>query len=138
MRRLSLTTRLILSHLLATATALLLLGSMLVFLVARDQRLQVLAALDAQAAVYAAYAAELAPTTAILEGLADGIVQRFPREPGTKVRIFATNGSLLTSDRSLGEFPSRAVQSLIVTPAPFVPLATETRPYVAKASMRGS
>ncbi|MDQ5851435.1 MAG: ATP-binding protein [Chloroflexota bacterium] len=138
MRRLSLTTRLILSHLLATATALLLLGSTLVFLVVRDQRLQVLATLDAQAAVYAAYAGELAPTTAILEGLADGIVQRFPREPGTKVRIFATNGSLLTSDRSLGEFPSRAVQPLIVTPAPFLPLATETRRYVAKAIIRDS
>ena len=137
MRRRSLTTRLLLSHLAAAIVALGLLGGSLLFLVARNQRLQSTAALQAQAAVYATYAAELAHTTTLLEGVADVVVRRFPVQPGTSVRIFAPNGSLLTSDRALGEFPSRSAQAFVAGPAPFLPLAPESRRYVAQPIRRG-
>ena len=136
-RRRSLATRLTWSHLVATSAALLLVGGTLFLLLARAQRLQATDALNSQAAIYATYAAELAPTTTILEGVADRVAHRFPPPAGTAVRIFATNGSLLTSDRSLGEFPSRAVQPYIVSQAPFLPLAPSVRLYVAQPIMRG-
>jgi signal transduction histidine kinase len=122
----------------ATSAALLLVGGTLFLLLTRTQRIQATEALNAQAAIYATYAAELAPTTTILEGVADRVARRFPPPPGTAVRIFATNGSLLTSDRSLGEFPSRAVQPLVVSQAPFLPLAPSLRLYVAQPIMRGN
>ncbi len=137
LRRRSLTTRLTWSHLLATGVALLLLAATLLLLLIRAQRAQTIDALNAQASLYAAYASELAPTTASLEGVADRIVRRFPRPAGTMVRIFAANGALLTADRSLGEFPSRAAQPLIVSQAPFFPLAPPQRRYVAQPIMRG-
>ena len=136
MRHRSLTHRLLLSHLLATLAALALLGGTLVILVVRNQRAQLLQRLSVQAAVYASYATELAPTTAILEGVADAVVRRFPPEAGVEVRIFAINGALLTSDRSLGEFPSRAVQPLVTGPGSFLPIAPATRRYVARTITR--
>ena len=136
-RHRSLTTRLTLSHLLATTVALLLLGAALLVLLLRAQQTQTQAALEAQAALYAAYAVDLAPTTAILEGVADRIVRRFPPPPGTTVRIFATNGALLTADQSLGQFPSRAVRALVVSPAPILTLAPQRRHYAAQPIIRG-
>lgn len=137
LRRRSLATRLTWSHLLATAVALLLLGGALFWLLLRNQSAQATATLSAQASLYAAYAADLAPATAILEGVADRIVHRFPPQPGTIVRIFATNGALITADRSLGQFPSRAVQPFVSSQAPVLPLAPRGRRYVAQPVMQG-
>ena len=138
MRRRSLTARLILSHLLATGAALIVLGGTVVLLVARAERTQTLTALETQAAVYASYAAELAPNAAILEGIADAVVRRFPAGLGTTVRIFAPNGALLTSDLTLGRFPSRAVLTHVDTPAPVLALAPAGRRYVALPIARGN
>jgi signal transduction histidine kinase len=135
-RRRSLGTRLAWSHLLATSVGLALLGGTLWVLLTRNQRAQALASLNTRASIYAAYAADLASNTAILEGVADRVVRRFPPQAGTFVRIFAANGSLLSSDQRLGQFPSRAVQPLIASQAPFLPLAPEGRLYVAQPILR--
>lgn len=127
----SLTARLTWSHLLATAVGLALLGVTVLVLVDRNQRAETIAGLNRQAAIYAAYAAQIAPSSTTLEGVADSVLRRFPIAPGTIARIFATNGSLLSSDPSLGQFPSRPVQSLMAGPVPFLPLPPPQRLYVA-------
>ena len=108
------------------------LGGTFAVLVVRAERARLDERLAAQAAIYAAYARDLAPTTSILEGIADSVVRRFPTEDGTTVRIFAANGALLSSDSSLGQFPSRAAEQLITGAAPILALAPETRRYVAR------
>ncbi len=138
MWRRSLLSRLLWSHLLAVAVSLFLSGTTLLLLVARSERSRLLERLDARAAVYSTYAAEIAASTAILEGLATSIVRRFPPEPGTIVRIFAPNGALLTARPELGAFPSRAVQPYITGQLPFLPLAPENRLVVAHPVRRGS
>src|SRR3954454_4268449 len=138
MRRRSLTTRLVLSHLLATAIALLLLGGTVTALLIYNQRSQVRQTLDAQATLVAAYASALAPSATSLAGLATSIVGRFPHPPGTIVRIFAIDGTLLTEDRSLGEFPSPAAQPYLVSQVPFLPVASTSREYVARPINRGA
>lgn len=131
MWRRSLFARTLVSHLLAVGVALLLAGLTLLWLVARTERTRLVERLDARAAVYATYAGEIAASTMILEGLADAIVRRFPPEPGTSVRIFAPNGSLLTPQSALGVFPSRAVLPYISGQLPFLPLSPDTRVAVA-------
>ncbi len=137
MRSRSLTTRLTCSHLLATTVALMLLGLTVFALLSRNQRSEMIAGLNTQAAIYATYASQLAPTPPILEAVADSVVRRFPRPRDTTVRIFATNGSLLSSDLSLGEFPSRPAQALMAGPVPFLPLPSSRRLYVARPILRG-
>ena len=137
MWRRSLLSRLLWSHLLAVAVALLLSGTTLLLLVARSERTRLVERLDARAAVYATYAAEIAASTAILEGLAPSIVRRFPPEPDTIVRIFAPNGALLTASEDLGAFPSHAVQPFITGQLPFLPLAPQDRLMVAYPVRRG-
>jgi signal transduction histidine kinase len=126
------------SHLLAVSVALLLASTTVFLIVARSERTRLIDQLEARAGVYAAYAGELASSTTILEGLAAAVVRRFPPEPGTAVRVFAPNGSLLTPDSELGVFPSRAVHPHISGPIPFLPLAPDTRVTVAQPINHGS
>ena len=136
MWRRSLFSRLLWSHLLAVAVALLLSGTTTLLLVARNERTRLVERLDARAVVLASYAAEIAPSTLILEGLAGSIVRRFPPETGAAVRIFAPNGSLLSTTDELGAFPSQAVRPFISGPLPFLPLAPQTRVAVAQPVRR--
>ncbi len=118
MRRLSLTTRLTLSHVLVTFGALVLLNAATLLLIGRAQRLQTLATLESQAAVFAALAAEVAPDTATLAGAAPVLVPRFTAAPGSTIRIFAPNGSILFANADLGQFPSAAARALLTSPLP--------------------
>lgn len=125
MRRLSLTTRLTLSHVLVTLGALLLLSAATVLLIGRSQRVQTLATLTAQAEVYAALAAEVAPDTATLAAVAPSLGSRFAA-PGSAVRIFAPNGSILFASDDLGQFPSVAARELLTFPLPIQPVAPQS------------
>lgn len=126
MRRLSLTTRLTLSHLLATLAGLLFLGGSLLALVEYSQRSEMLASLQRQAEVYAAYAAGLASDTQTLSAQAAAVAARFPPPPDVVVRIFAANGSPLIPNSPLGQFPSRLVRPYLSN-ALFLPPVGEDR-----------
>jgi signal transduction histidine kinase len=98
----------------------------------------VLTSLDERATLYATYAAAIAPTSPTLQGLADTIVRRFPALPGNAVRIFSPDGTLLTSDRALGQFPSRAVQPWLDREVPLLTYAPANRTFVARPILQGS
>jgi len=139
MRRLSLTTRLTLSHVLVTLGALLLLSAATVVLIGRAQRLQTMAALEAQTEVFAAFAAEVAPDTATLAAAAPALGPRFAAAPGSTVRIFAPNGSILYANADLGQFPSSAARELLTSPLPIQPVAPEgDRRFAAQTILRGA
>lgn len=115
----SLTGRLTLSHLLATLSALLLLGGSLIGWIARSQRLQTVASLITQAEVFRAYALTLATDRNSLSAQAPAIAGRFPTPLDITVRIFDVNGSALVTT-PLGQFPSRVarvyVRNILITP----------------------
>ena len=136
LRQRSLTTRLVLSHLLATMTALVVLGALVTALLAHNLRAETLASLDARVGVYAVYAAELAPTPAILRGIADAVLARFPVESGTTVRIFSLDGTLLSADTSLGPYPSREAREYIADQLIVLSTAPGDRRYVARPIVR--
>ena len=139
MRRLSLTTRLTLSHVLVTFGALVLLNAATLLLIGRAQRLQTLATLDSQAAVFAALAAEVAPDTSTLAAAAPVLVPRFTAAPGSTIRIFAPNGSILFANADLGQFPSAAARALLTSPLPIQPVTPDgERRFAARPILRGS
>lgn len=137
MRRRSLKTRLIVSHVLVTLAGVALLSTALLGLVYRSQRSQTLANLGAQADVYAAFAVELAPNSTTLGGIAPELVRRFSLAPDTIIRVIAPNGSVLFASRDLGPFPSSAARALITNPLPIQPIAPENdRRFVARPVLR--
>lgn len=139
MRRLSLTTRLTISHVLVTLGALVLLSAVTVLLIMRAQRLQTIATLQTQAEVYAALAAEVAPDTATLAAAAAALGPRFGTTPGSSVRIFAPNGSILFASVELGQFPSVVARELLTSPLPIQPVAPDDeRRFAAQPIMRGT
>lgn len=138
MRQRSLTTRFLLSHLTAVAFALALLAGTSTLLLIRNERSRSLTNLQERTTLYATYAAAIAPDPLILRGSGDTIVRRFPAIPGNIVRIFAPDGTLLTSNRSLGEFPSRAVQPWLQRDVPLLTYAPANRIFVAQPILVGS
>ncbi len=135
-RRRSLTTRLVFSHLLATATALVVLSGLVVGLLAYNLRAETLASLQARASVYAIYAADLAPTPTLLRAMASTVVARFPTEPDTVVRIFGTDGTLLSADVGLGPYPSREARNYIANQLLVLSSAAGDRRYLARPIVR--
>lgn len=137
MRRRSLTTRLTLSHVLVTFAALALLTATLLTLVQRSQRAQLEANLQAQAQVYASYAAQLAIDTNALGGIAPNLAGRFAIPADVTLRVIAPNGAVLYASRDLGLFPSRAARPLLPNPLPIQPVAREQdRRFVAEPVVR--
>lgn len=138
MRRRSLKTRLTLSHALVTLAGLALLSAALLGLVYRSQRAETIANLTAQAEVYAAFAAEVAPDANALAGVAPGLARRFNPAPDTVVRVLAPNGAVLYASRDLGPFPAAAALPLLTNPLPIQPVALEQgRRFVAQSVQRG-
>lgn len=138
MRRRSLKTRLTLSHVLVTLAGLALLSAALLGLIYRSQRADTLTNLAAQAQVYAAFAADVAPDTDALAGIAPGLVRRFSPASDTAVRVLAPNGAVLYASRDLGDFPSASALPLLTNPLPIQPVALEQgRRFVARPVLRG-
>lgn len=138
MRRRSLKTRLTLSHVLVTLAGLVLLSVALLGLVYRNQRAATIANLTAQAQVYAAFAAEVAPDADALAGIAPSLIRRFSPAPDTVLRVLAPNGAVLYASRDLGSFPSSAALPLLTNPLPIQPIALERgRRFVARPVQRG-
>jgi two-component system sensor histidine kinase BaeS len=138
MRRRSLKTRLTLSHALVTLAGLTLLSAALLALVYRSQRAATIANLTAQAQVYAAFAAEIAPDADALAGIAPSLIRRFSPPADTVLRVLAPNGTVLYASRDLGSFPSAAALPLLTNPLPIQPVALEQgRRFVARPVQRG-
>lgn len=128
----SLTPRLTLTYLLVTLGGLLLLGSGIVLLASRYTAQQRERELAAQADVYVGYVTALVRTSAELQALAPNLAadQVLPAE--TTVRIFASNGVLLSDSAGLGPFPSRPVRELIADPLPLPVSQVASRRYTAR------
>jgi len=128
-----LTLRLSLTYLLVTLAGALLLGLGLVAMVERYLDAERARALSAQAAIYAALLAEIAPDGSTLgavagAGLADDLLP-----PGTAARVFGTGGGLLAGDQALGPFPSRAALALLSPAFPLPASQVSGRTYAAAA-----
>jgi signal transduction histidine kinase len=137
MRRRSLITRLTLSHILVTLASLLLLGTSLLAFVQRSQHAQVLASLNAQAHLSAAYAAELAPNPTALAGVASTLGRRFTVAADVTIRVLALNGAVLFASSDLGPFPSNAALPWLSHRLPIQPVALEgDRHFVALPVVR--
>jgi signal transduction histidine kinase len=137
LRRRSLATRLVLSHVLATVTAIAVLGAIGIALLARNLQTATVSALDARASVVAVYAADLATSSATLRGVVPAVLGRFGAEPGTTIRIFAPDGTLLNDDGGIGLYPSREARRYVTTQFLALSVAPTDRRYVARPITRG-
>jgi signal transduction histidine kinase len=122
--------RLAFTYVLITLTGVLLLGGGLLVLVERTLTQRRDAELAAQAALSAALLAELAPTTAELQGVANAVGGALP--PGVVARVFSNEGLLLSATRELGPFPSRAALALVRSPIPLPASQVADRQYRAE------
>jgi signal transduction histidine kinase/HAMP domain-containing protein len=132
----SLRLRLTLTYLLVTISGLLLLGGGFIALAGRYTAQQRARTLAGQAEVFANFVTELVRTPTALQSLAPDLAASGVVPGDVTVRIFSPAGTLLSAQRGLGPFPSRAVLDLVENPLPLPISQVSDRRYVAFPMMR--
>jgi signal transduction histidine kinase/HAMP domain-containing protein len=132
----SLRLRLTLTYLLVTVGGLLLLGGGFIALAGRYTAQQRERTLAGQAEVYANFVTELVRTPTGLQSLAPDLAASGVVPGDVTVRIFSAAGTLLSGQRGLGPFPSRAVLDLVENPLPLPISQVADRRYVAYPMLR--
>ncbi|MCG8346903.1 MAG: ATP-binding protein [Chloroflexales bacterium] len=128
----ALTLRLTLTYVLITLGGVLLLGGGFVVLTSRYVAQQREQELVAQADIYASFLSELVQSSAELQALAPDLVQSGVLPAQVTVRLFASNGRLLSASADLGPFPSLPVLTHITSSLPLPASQSPDRRYVAR------
>lgn len=128
----SLTLRLTLTYVLITLGGVLLLGGGFVVLTGRYVAQQREQELVAQADIYASFLGEIVQSSAELQALAPDLVQNGVLPAQVTVRLFATNGALLSASANLGPFPSLPVLTYVTSSFPLPASQAADRRYVAR------